>query len=388
MKKLLYIANLRLPTEKAYGIQIAKMCEAFAAQTNMEEKMEVELVAPRRKNNIKEDFFDYYSVRKNLKFKRIWAPDFYLPGFLDKIAVFIKNTISALGLAFYAFRKKPDIIYSRDELPLYFLSFFKNNLIFEAHRFSKSRNSFYKRFINKNFKVVVITGKLKEDFIKIGFKPENILLAPDGVDLAEFDIDISKGDARIRVGLPSDKKIAMYAGHLFEWKGAGTLLHAAKLIFNSQFLVSENSKILFVFVGGTEHDIKEFRKKTERLNNILILGHKPHKDIPFFLKAADVLILPNSAKEELPRYYTSPLKLFEYMASGRPIIASDLPSIREILNQKNSLLVEPDNIGHLAEAVTKIINDPAKSDQHARKALEDVKSYTWKNRVIKILNFI
>src|SRR3990167_8159904 len=137
--RLLYIANLRLPTEKAYGIQIAKMCEAFASQN-----FDVTLVFPFRQNLIKEDFFSYYSINKKFKIKRIWAFDFYFFGQLDKIAVSIKEIISALLLSFYAITQKADVIYSRDEWPLYFLSFFKNNLVFEAHRFSKSRTLFYK----------------------------------------------------------------------------------------------------------------------------------------------------------------------------------------------------------------------------------------------------
>ena len=371
-KKLIYIANLRLPTEKAYGIQIAKMCEAFA--------LEVELIAPYRKNKIKDNFFDYYFVKRNFKFRKIWAPDFYLPGKLDKVAVNIKGLVSALFLSFYVITQKVDVIYSRDEWPLYFLSFFRKNLVFEAHHFSKSRKLFYGRFKKIGIKVIVISNGLKKDFISFGFPEDKLLLAPDGVDLAEFNIDISKEEARVRMGLPLDRKMVVYTGHLFEWKGAGVLLEAAR----------QCGDVLFVFVGGTEYNVEKFRQKAKDmdLKNVLILGHKPHKDIPFFLKAADILVLPNSAKEEISRSYTSPLKLFEYMVSGRPIISSNLPSIGEILNENNSLFVEPDNDQQLTEAIKKVINDPAISNQLTQKAFEDVKNYTWVNRALKILNFI
>ena len=104
------------------------------------------------------------------------------------------------------------------------------------------------------------------------------------------------------------------------------------------------SKHSIRFCGGVPNMILiNSEKKAKGSENILVLGHKPHKTMPVFLKAADVLVLPNSAKEEISRSYTSPLKLFEYMASGRPIVASDLPSIREVLNENNSLLVSPDS---------------------------------------------
>ena len=376
MKKLLYIANLRLPTEKAYGIQIAKMCEAFASQG-----VDVTLSYPFRGNHITSDIFSYYSVKDSFKIKKIWTPDFYFPGRFDKFAVNIKSIMSALVISLYAITQKVNIIYSRDEWPLYFLSFFKKNLFFEAHRFSKSRMLFYKRFKNKNLKVIVITEHLKDDFVKIGFKPENILVAPDGVDLAEFDINVSKEEARTQVGLPLDKKIVMYTGHLFEWKGANVLLEVARNFQNNE------KDILFVFVGGMDYDITKFKEKAKGLKNILILGHKSHKDIPFFLKAADVLVLPNSAKKDISKYYTSPLKLFEYMASKRPIVASGTSSVREVLNENNALLTEPDNGQQLTEAIEKIISNNVMSNQLVQKAFEDVKNYTWEKRVGAILNF-
>ncbi|MDO8496467.1 MAG: glycosyltransferase, partial [bacterium] len=297
-KKLLYIANLRLPTEKAYGIQIVKMCEAFS-----ELGLGVELVAPYRISKIKDDLFDYYGVRNIFIFKRIFSPDLYLPSKMNIIALGFKNLISALILSVYALIRRPDMVFSRDELPLFFLSFFRDRLVYEAHRFSNSRKIFYKRFINKKVKVVVITSQLKEDFLKLGFGLENILVAPDGVDLEKFNTEISQEEARLKIGLPLSKKIVVYNGHLFEWKGVYTLLETARLCPN----------VLFVFVGGTLRDIEVFKKKAESMENVMILGHRPYKEMPIFLRSADVLVLPNSAKEEISRSYTSPLKLFEYM---------------------------------------------------------------------------
>ena len=379
--KLLYIANQRLPTEKAYGVQIAKMCEAFAS-----ERLDVKLAYPFRDNHIEDDLISYYSVKSSFKVKRIWAPDFYFPGRLDKIAVNIKEVISALLLCFYALTCEVDIIYSRDEWPLYFLSFFKKNLFFEAHKFSDARKLFYKRFKKVGIKTIVISGGLKDDFLKFGFTSDSLLLAPDGVDLEEFNIDISKKEARVRMDLPLDRKIVMYTGHLFEWKGADILLQAAKT-YNLQ---PTTYNPLFVFVGGMPADIENFRKKAEKLmlNNVLILGHKPHKEIPFFLKAADILVLPNSAKEEISRSYTSPLKLFEYMAVNRPIVASNLPSIQEVLDHDNSILVKSDSPEDLVNGIEIILNKPDASSVIAQKALEDVKNYTWQKRAESILKFI
>lgn len=378
MKKLLYLSNLRLPTEKAYGIQIAKMCEAFAAQ------VEVELVYPSRKNPIKEDVFIYYAVKQIFKIKKLSAIDFYLPGPFDRIAVDLKSFISAVVLSFYGLFSGTDIIYSRDEAILYILSFFKKNIVFEAHRYSPKRKFFYKRFKNASIKTVVISKAIEQEFFKLGFSEKNILVAHDGVDIEKFDININKEKARKMSRLPLDKILITYAGHLFEWKGVDVLLEATRDIEISKY---RNMDILFVFLGGTERDVKKFRKKAKGLNNVLILGHRPHKEIPLFLKAADALVLPNSVSDKISSY-TSPLKLFEYMASKRPIVASELPSIAEILNDGNSVLVKPDDPKKLVEGIKKILEDTDASADLAIRAFEEVQQYTWQKRAGKIINFI
>ena len=379
MKKILYLSNLRLPTEKAYGIQIAKMCEAFS----LIPETELELAYPYRKNPITTDFFEYYSVKKNFRVKKLPALDMYTPGSSGKITVGLKSFISAVILFFYALSKKADVIYSRDELIIFFLSFFKKNLVFEAHRFSIKRKIFYNRFKKAEIKIIAISEAIKKDLVNMGFESKNILVAHDGVDINLFDIDIIKEEARAKTNLPKNQEIVMYTGHLFEWKGAGTLLEVARM----SKIKGQRSDFLFVFVGGTEYDVKQFRKKAEDLDNVLILGYKPHKEIPVFLKAADVLVLPNSASEKISSY-TSPLKLFEYMSSGRPIVASELLSIKEILNSENSVLVGSDDPESLVGGISKVIENSSFGEMISQKAKEDVKNYTWQKRAERIVAYL
>jgi len=373
--KLSYISNQRLPTEKAYGIQIVKTCEAFA-----DLGIDITLVVPYRRNDIAKNIFDYYSIKRNFEFRKIFSPDFYLPGKLDKIAFAVKNFISAIILVVHTLFLRVDIIYSRDEPIIFFSSFLRKSrgLIFEAHRFSDLRQFFYRRFKKKNIKIIAISNGLKNKFMEFGFKPENILVAPDGVNIEKFNINKTKEECRRELDLPLDKKIVLYSGHLFEWKGAHILAEAVVYL----------QEVLFVFIGGTEANILEFQKKFGNGKNIKIFGQKPHEEIPLFLKTADVLVLPNSAKEIISSLYTSPLKLFEYMASGRPIVASDLPSIREVLNEKNSILVKPDDAEALASGIKKALGDITLSDQISRTAFEDVKKYTWGKRAVKIHDYI
>lgn len=397
LKKLLYIANLRLPTEKAYGIQIAKMCEAFA-----DNGVKVSLIFPFRKNpHIKSNMYSFYSVKQNFEAKRVWSPDFYFPGWLDKIAANTKGIISALSLSFYAIKHKADIIYSRDEWPLYFLSFFKNNLVFEAHRFSKHRLLFYKRFKNINLKIVVITQHLKDDFIKIGFRPENILVASDGVDLNEFkgpNTEEQRNEERIkaRENLFTDhfdfyrrKKIAVYMGSLYAWKGASVNFITSV----AEHLKQHNPNFLLWIIGGAGSAYKdiEILKKGLHPNIIPFYGWVPHKEVANILRAADCAILTGSESEVISKKYTSPLKMFEYMALGCLIVAQDLPSFREVLSDKNNaVFAKAGDAKDLADKIAWVFDDNNKErvEKIATKALKDVQNYTWQNRAKNILGFI
>ena len=117
-------------------------------------------------------------------------------------------------------------------------------------------------------------------------------------------------------------------------------------------------------------------------------GRQPHQKIPLYLKAADVLVLPNKKGESISEKYTSPLKLFEYMVSQRPIVASNLPSIREILNENNAILFEPNNFKSLALGIKKLIQNKDLAEHLANQAWLEAQKYTWSTRTKKIIEFI
>ena len=118
--------------------------------------------------------------------------------------------------------------------------------------------------------------------------------------------------------------------------------------------------------------------------NILILGHKHHGEIPLYLKAADCAVLVGKKTERISDKYTSPLKMFEYMASGCPIVAQDLPSFREVLNENNSVIVQAESPQAMYEGIKIVTEDRDLADKISRKAKEDAQIYTWRKRAEKI----
>ena len=379
--KIIYIANARIPTEKAHGLQIMKMCEAFSSSG-----IDLELVLPTRLNTKefkKIDTFDYYRVKENFKITTLKTFD---PIFLINrpFGIYIKFQFLffILGLLPYLFFKKNKqdyIFYLRDEQLLPLVQFFSKKVIWEAHNLPQNKKH-YLKYWRKCYKIIAITNGLKDELIANGLLGDKILVAPDAVDLDQFlDIKESKEELRKKLNLPINKNIIVYTGHLYKWKGVQTLAEA------SSFLTDHE---LVVIIGGTDKDILDFKNKNKDLRNILIIGHLPQYLIPSYLKAADVLVLPNSAKSTISSTYTSPLKLFEYMASQRPIIASDLPSIREILNNGNSVLVEPDNSKKMAENIMLILQNSLLSDKISKQSYNDVQKYSWSKRANSIVNFI
>ena len=384
--KMLYIANVRLPTEKAYGIQIMKMCEASSLAGT-----EVTLVIPTRANP---EFngvnpFDYYGVKKSFALQRIKMLD---PWWLIRLpqGIYIKVQgflfIFKLYIRFFIHNKysKYDVAYTRDEYLLPLLHKFFPRVAWEAHTLP-SHPQRYIRAWRKCQHIVAITKGLKDALVKQGMDPDLIMVAPDGVDVARFQISDFRFQIRQELGLPQDKKIVLYSGHLYEWKGAHVLLEAAREFQISNF---KFQSVLFVFVGGTVHDAERFKERALKLQltNVLIVGHRLPTEIPRWLRTADVLVIPNSALSSRSAMYTSPMKLFEYMASGVPIVASDVAALREILNGHNAIFFNPDNPRDCAEKIQFILKNEQAGSQRAAQARTDVAQYTWQLRAQKILN--
>jgi glycosyltransferase involved in cell wall biosynthesis len=225
--------------------------------------------------------------------------------------------------------------------------------------------------------------KIEQCKNKFGIAAHRLTLARNGFDPI-FLTRKDKQEVRRQLDLPIDKKIVLYTGHLYDWKGVDVLAEAGKKL----------SDVLFVFVGGTADDLKSFIKKYGSIKNIIVVGYKPYMAIPDYIQAADVLVLPNSLRSTNPRlriysqFDTSPIKMFEYMASGRPIIAVDLPAIKEVLNDQNATLFNHDDHNDLAQKIIEVLKDYSLAEEKALVAQHQSVDFTWGKRVEKIINFI
>ncbi len=361
--KILYLANIRFPTERAHGVQIAKMCEAFA-----DAGAEVTLVVPNRAVAIDEAPHEYYGVKRNFKIVKLGK----LQDPRSDIGYWMAYTRFVCGLPFYCLKNKADVYYSRDESIVFLLSLFGIKTVWEAHGWKGGLRVRY--ILAAIQKIVVITNIAKKRYVEDGVPAQKFIVAPDGIDEVLLTRREDKISARIKLGLPVEGVFAFYIGSLNKWKGYQTLLACAEILANRH--------ITIVIVGeSTEKQKKESPQ-------VRFLGYTPYKELAMVQSAADVLVIPNSAKSVVSTDYTSPLKLFAHMASGRPIVASDLPSLREVLDERTAYFFKPDSPEDLARTIEYAVAHSEEADEKAQRALVKVREYTWEKRARRILAFI
>jgi glycosyltransferase involved in cell wall biosynthesis len=272
---------------------------------------------------------------------------------------------------------RPEVIYTRELWLLPFLPR-RYRTAWEAHDAPRRIGRLVRRAVSRPDSIVVTSDALAETVRRI--RPgARIMVERNGVDLEAFERLPDRVSARRSLGLPADRKISLYTGQLLAWKGIATLLEASKLLPDDHQVV---------IVGGSDDDIRAWQAKVPG-NKALFLGRRPHAEIPTFLAAADVCVLPNTAEDRESSTYTSPIKLFEYLASGCPIVASSLPSIREIVGEGEALLVTPDDPAALADTIVACSVEGEQGRERAARGRRLVRErYGWASRAVRILDSI
>jgi glycosyltransferase involved in cell wall biosynthesis len=231
-------------------------------------------------------------------------------------------------------------------------------------------------------RVVVNTGNLEKETKSAYSLPKKrgfLLLAPNGVDLDRFSDLASPQKARQKLGLPQNFT-AGYTGHLYPGRGIEMILEMAQLLPQMRFLL----------VGGRDADVERLRAETKHLPNVTFAGFVPNADLPMYQAAADVLLMPYGSKVAASSggdiaAFTNPLKMFEYLACGRPILASDLPILTEILNYKNAIILPKNHVDAWVLSLQELQRTPQRRKGLSKAARETAMQFSWEKRAEKIL---
>jgi len=373
--KLIYITNTRIPSEKANSYQSMQMCNSFAKIYDKVEMWVPNGINTKEMEPYESNPYSFYNIEKTFKIKRLFTIDYWwIHNFSQRVWVHLGAITFAMSVLKKLKNEDSDTsIFTRDWYVLKVLLFgkkqgiIKNKIFYEAHKFTQRLVEDYKKCDG----LVVINKYLEELHQEQGIK--HILIAHDGVNFDEYQ-SISNYEYK-------QKKTytLVYTGNLFTWKGVHTLVDSLKYI---------EKKVELILVGGSNEVLEDFKDYVNKsgFKNIILTGHIPKKETIRYVEKADILFLPNSAKDKMS-FYTSPIKLFEYMAAKRPMIASNLPSICEILeDKKNAILFEADNAKDLASKINLVLDNDC--TDIVNQAYQDVQEYSWDKRAQSIKEFI
>jgi len=374
--KLTYVANARFPTRRAHGIQIAKMCEAF-----IDEGVEVELVVPKRGSSNKNDPKEYYGLHNSFSVK-------ILPVITLASSTRFGFRLSAISFAvisfFYLLLKKDiDVIYSIDmDHVSYFgvaLALFLSKKPGFVEMHAPKKNTIVHRMLFKNIAGVfaintIIAEKLVHTFPCLEGK---VIVCPNGVDVEKYKT-FTRKKSRSALHIPEKTISAIYTGSFQDWKGIGTIIEAAEKI----------SDVTFYFVGGSREDLEKLGIAVPSLTNVQFIGKRPFKEMPLWHKSADILLVTGTNKDRYSSEHTSPMKLFEYMAAEKPIVASRTRAIEQIVSDKEVFFHNPDDVDDLVKTVKTVLQQGNSAKEKAQAAYELAKRCSWQVRVNTIKKYI
>jgi glycosyltransferase involved in cell wall biosynthesis len=358
-----------MPSTEANSVNVARMCEAFAGLGH-----HVELFARRSGTGDEAAVRSAYGISGTVGLHLLGRP----ARIADRK---LRHPLDVLALS----RRlpPPDLIYGRDPYSVAFAALAMPHvpIAFEVHELPSTR---LRRGIERALftrpsflAAFLISRALIKDYRAMfpGLAGVDMFLAPDGAD------PFPAGTIPVTLrGRPGVRQVG-YVGQLYPGKGMETVARLAQHLAGVDFHV----------VGGTEADIAAWRARTTDLRNLTFHGFVPNQQVPSCLAAMDVLLAPPLpitqavSGRDIGRWM-SPLKIFEYMASGRPIVASDIPAVREILvDGHNALLAAPLDTESWAAALRRL-EDPALAADIGRRAREDLESkFTWRTRAETII---
>lgn len=365
MKKIAYFSSSLIPSRTANSTQVMKMCSAIA---ELGYTITLYCKDGARDKKISE-IYENYGVAQN--FEIIFLPYVNFP--------IIGTVFFSLAQVWTLFQRGgADIIYGRNCLALLMASLFRADIIYEAHDNPRKGRYLLESLLLKLSKLrglVLISNSLKLRYKEIfpSFDDRKFIVAHDGADVTDNSNinEIIKLNSGVQLG---------YVGHLYPGKGMEVIKSLAALRPNWVFNI----------VGGNDDDIKNWREITSE--NVVYHGFVERRYVPTILRQFDVLLLPplpcvqGVGGGDIGKFM-SPLKAFEYMSSGTPVVCSDIPAMAELFtNNHDAILVKPYDHGAWIEAIEKLLNDDALSREiadNARKTL--VQQYTWARRAKRVI---
>ena len=365
--KICYLANTGIPSKNASAIQIVKICEAFSKLKN-----QVTLITTHTASG---NIFSYYDVNTKFKLKRLKN--------FKKFPLGIKYYLFSFISIIVSLKFKPDVYITRNFFTCFLLILFKKKTILELHHGLETESRIV-RFIVKNFnffnskyleKLIAITNFVKNHYVnKYSINANKIIVLPSGSSIKEnYKYNINK--KKFNIG---------YFGSLYKSRGLDLIVKLAVI----------DPKNNYHIYGSKKQAKLSISKKFEK--NLYFNDYVPYKKIPKNLLNMDLLLMPYSSSITVAgdvgdiTKFTSPLKLFDYLCVGRPIVCSNIDVLKEIISEnKNAIFVQNyKNAFAWKREIIKLLNNPGKMRIISKNNYELSKRYSHNIRALKILELL
>jgi glycosyltransferase involved in cell wall biosynthesis len=374
--KIAYLSSAAIPSTSAHSLQVMKMCQAMAQEGHAVTL----LLPPGEPLPAASELGKQYGIQADFDICRV--------GLLPIVG----RRGLAMAEASMAVHLSPDLAYARGVDIAWAACLRGLYTLLEIHHPPTGRlGPLYLRWLSHpgpgsgwtSARLVVISRRLEEmirqTYPSLSDRP--ILVAPDAVDTERYRHLPAPRAARKKLGLPSSFT-AGYFGTLVAGRGVEQIIAMAERSPDTEFLM----------LGGEPNAVTDWRNRTADRRNVRWLGHVANADVPMYQAACDALLMPYQRQVTIQdrgntAEIMSPMKMYEYMAAGRVILASDLPAVRVALHERNSILLPPDRIEAWVEALERVRKRPLAVQTLAARARRDVDSLTWRNRVRSILDF-
>jgi len=357
-----------IPSKTANSIQAVKVCHALKQIGH-----DIHLWVPEFQRAHWDEIAEIYGITD--QFEITWLP--------------FSKRLKQYGFSWRSVRSaikwKSDVIYTWALQAAFFANLQKVPIVMEFHDFpmgSMGPKLFQMLMRLRTEKLIMTTTRALaqgiEERYNLHFDPDNLQIAPNGTDPERYKDLPNPDKARKSLELKNGLTVG-YTGHFYPGRGMNLLTAIARSM----------PEVNFLWVGGQEKDIAPWYAElnAQSIHNVTITGFIPNSRLPMYQAAADILVMPYGKKIEgssggnIARVI-NPMKMFDYLSTGRAIIASNIPVFHEVLNEKIAVFCDPDNANDWVSAINKLSRNNNLRLSMQASALEAAKPYSWKNRAM------